>query len=76
VRTIDDVYRWPQTLSQGLLVEVEDPTLGTVSLTGPPVRFGDRAHAGGRERHLAPPRLGEHTEAVSAWLEERERTEP
>jgi formyl-CoA transferase len=72
VRTIDDVYAWPQTLSQGLVVDVPDPVLGTVRLPGPPVRFGDRAYAGGRERHSAPPRLGEHTSAVIAWLDERE----
>jgi crotonobetainyl-CoA:carnitine CoA-transferase CaiB-like acyl-CoA transferase len=72
VRTLDDVYSWDQTVSQGLVVDVDDPDLGSVQLPGPPVRFGDRPYAGGRERHLAPPRLGEHTQVVRAWLDERE----
>ena len=28
VRTLDEVYAWDQTASQGLLVDVEHPTLG------------------------------------------------
>ncbi|MGN6687905.1 MAG: CaiB/BaiF CoA transferase family protein [Actinomycetales bacterium] len=39
VRTLDEVYAWDQTRSQGLLVEVEHPVLGTVTLPGPPLRF-------------------------------------
>ena len=41
VRTMDEVYSWEQTRSQGLLVDVEHATLGTVSLPGPPLRFFD-----------------------------------
>jgi crotonobetainyl-CoA:carnitine CoA-transferase CaiB-like acyl-CoA transferase len=70
VRTLDDVYTWDQTLSQGLLIDVEHPTVGPVQLPGPPLRFDDNAYAGGRERHLPPPRLGEHNESVRAWLDE------
>jgi formyl-CoA transferase len=72
VRTLDAVYEWEQTLSQGLVIELSDPALGTVRLPGPPIRFGDRPHAGGRDVHQAPPLLGEHTAAVLAWLDERE----
>jgi crotonobetainyl-CoA:carnitine CoA-transferase CaiB-like acyl-CoA transferase len=68
VRTLDDVYSWDQTLSQGLLVDVDHPTLGPVQLPGPPLRFDDNAYAGGRREHLPPPRLGEHDESVRAWL--------
>src|SRR3954451_11541154 len=39
VRTLDEVYTWEQTLSQGLLVDVDHPTLGTVQLPGPPLRL-------------------------------------
>ncbi len=74
VRTLDDVYTWDQTLSQGLLVDVEHPTVGRVSLPGPPLRFDDNAYAGAREQHLPPPRLGEHNESVRAWLEEPDDT--
>jgi crotonobetainyl-CoA:carnitine CoA-transferase CaiB-like acyl-CoA transferase len=76
VRTLDDVYTWPQTLSQGLVVEVPDHVLGTVRLPGPPVRFGERPYAGGREQHEAPPLLGEHTASVLVWLDEREASLP
>jgi crotonobetainyl-CoA:carnitine CoA-transferase CaiB-like acyl-CoA transferase len=69
VRTLDDVYTWDQTLSQGLLVDVEHPTLGTVQLPGPPLRFDDNAFAGARETHLPPPTLGQHDESVRAWLD-------
>jgi formyl-CoA transferase len=68
VRTLDDVYGWEQTLSQGLLVDVDHPTVGPVQLPGPPLRFDDNAFAGTRERHLPPPLLGEHDESVRAWL--------
>ena len=70
VRTLDDVYGWDQTRSQGLLIEVDHPTVGTVELPGPPLRFDDNTFAGTRERHLPPPRLGEHDESVRAWLDE------
>src|SRR5680860_556962 len=55
VRTLEEVYTWDQTLSRCLLVDIEHPTLGTVSLPGPPLRFDDNAFAGAREQHLAPP---------------------
>ena len=69
VRTLDDVYTWDQTLSQGLLVDVDHPTAGHVQLPGPPLRFDDNAFAGTREQHLPPPRLGEHDASVRAWLD-------
>jgi crotonobetainyl-CoA:carnitine CoA-transferase CaiB-like acyl-CoA transferase len=72
VRTLDDTYAWEQTLSQGLLVEVDHPSVGPVSLPGPPLRFDDNTYAGAREQHLPPPRLGEHNESVRAWLDEVE----
>jgi crotonobetainyl-CoA:carnitine CoA-transferase CaiB-like acyl-CoA transferase len=72
VRTLDEVYTWDQTLSQGLLVDVDHPSVGTVSLPGPPLRFDDNAFAGAREQHLPPPRLGEHNDSVLAWLDEAE----
>jgi hypothetical protein len=41
VRTIDEVYAWEQTRSQGLLIDVEHETLGRLQLPGPPLRFFD-----------------------------------
>ncbi len=69
VRTLDDVYGWDQTLSQGLLIDVEHPTVGRVQLPGPPLRFDDNTFAGTREQHLPPPLLGEHDASVRAWLD-------
>jgi crotonobetainyl-CoA:carnitine CoA-transferase CaiB-like acyl-CoA transferase len=72
VRSIDEVYGWDQTLSQGLLVDVEHATLGRLSLPGPPLRF---FHAGPdgetettRRAHAAPPVLGADGASIRAWL--------
>ncbi len=72
VRTIDEVYDWDQTRSQGLVVEVDHPVLGTVELPGPPIRFDDNTFGGGRETHLPPPGLDEHGAAIRAWLDDRD----
>ena len=72
VRTLDRVYEWDQTRSQGLVISVDHPQLGDVELPGPPLRLDDNAYAGGREQHAPPPRLGEHNESVRRWLDERE----
>ncbi|MET9067551.1 CaiB/BaiF CoA transferase family protein [Streptosporangium sandarakinum] len=68
VRSIDEVYAWEQTRSQGLLIEVDHPVLGVIELPGPPLRFDGEPPA----RHTAPPVLGQHNDEVLAWLEERE----
>jgi crotonobetainyl-CoA:carnitine CoA-transferase CaiB-like acyl-CoA transferase len=73
VRTLDEVYGWDQTASQGLLLDVEHPTLGALRLPGPPLRFF--AADGGevtRGEHAAPPTLDQHGEAIRAWLDEPE----
>jgi crotonobetainyl-CoA:carnitine CoA-transferase CaiB-like acyl-CoA transferase len=71
VRNVQEVYEWEQTKSQGLLVDVEHATLGTVTLPGPPLRFFE---ADGTEvtetRHLAPPPLGGDEDLIRTWLEE------
>ena len=71
VRTIDRVYDWDQTRSQGLVVDVDHPVLGRIELPGPPIRFDDHPYAGGRSQHVAPPTLGQHDESIRAWLDER-----
>jgi formyl-CoA transferase len=71
VRTLDEVYTWEQTLSQGLVVDVDHPTLGTVQLPGPALRLETMAGApAGRRAHSAPPLLGQHDEEILGWLEE------
>jgi crotonobetainyl-CoA:carnitine CoA-transferase CaiB-like acyl-CoA transferase len=69
VRTIDEVYAWEQTRSQGLLVDVSHDTLGPLRLAGPPLRFFDRAgQEVTRTAHAAPPTLDQHGTAVRGWL--------
>ena len=70
VRALDEVYEWEQTLSQGLLVDVEHPTLGRVALPGPPLRFfaADGSEVTRRD-HTPPPTLGQDDAAVREWLE-------
>src|SRR5690242_20227057 len=70
VRTIDDVYAWDQTASQGLLIDVEHASLGPVELPGPPLRFfATDGTELTRTSHTAPPTLGEHDASVREWLE-------
>jgi crotonobetainyl-CoA:carnitine CoA-transferase CaiB-like acyl-CoA transferase len=70
VRSIDEVYAWDQTRSQGLLVDVDHATLGPITLPGPPLRF---FAPGGSERtrteHQPPPHLNQHAAAIRSWLE-------
>lgn len=71
VRSIDEVYSWDQTASQGLLIDVEHETLGKLTLPGPPLRFFD---SGGAEvtgiTHKAPPVLGSDGQSIRTWLKE------
>jgi crotonobetainyl-CoA:carnitine CoA-transferase CaiB-like acyl-CoA transferase len=71
VRTLDEVYAWDQTHSQGLLVEVDHASLGPITLPGPPLRFFDASGSETTPRdHAAPPLLDQHGDAVRTWLEE------
>ncbi|MEO7259683.1 MAG: CoA transferase [Jatrophihabitantaceae bacterium] len=65
VRSLDEVYEWEQTRSQGLIVDVEHLSLGALSLPGPPLRYD----TGGRTHHRPPPMLGEHNDQILAWLD-------
>jgi formyl-CoA transferase len=68
VKNLQQVYEWEQTRSQGLLIDVDHPVLGPIEIPGPPLRFFDGDGTEWRRQHLAPPLLGEHTEAVLQWL--------
>jgi crotonobetainyl-CoA:carnitine CoA-transferase CaiB-like acyl-CoA transferase len=66
IRTIRDVYEWDQTKSQGLLIDVDHATLGTISLPGPPLRFFDADGAElTRRLHSAPPVLGADNDLIA-----------
>jgi crotonobetainyl-CoA:carnitine CoA-transferase CaiB-like acyl-CoA transferase len=68
VKNLQQVYEWEQTRSQGLLIDVEHPVLGPVTLPGPPLRFFDGDGSEWHRAHTAPPLLGQHTAAVLDWL--------
>ena len=70
IRTMAEVYDWEQTRSQGLVVDVEHATLGTIQIPGPALRWFDESGEVTPTRHLAPPTLGQHTEGILAWLAE------
>jgi len=70
IRSIREVYEWEQTRSQGLLINVDHATLGTITLPGPPLRFfsADGAELT-RRKHRAPPVLGADNDLVAAVRE-------
>ena len=72
VRTVDEVYSWDQVNSQGLKVQVEHQTLGSLVLPGPPLRFfrpGPDGEAEVTKRdHRAPPTLNADGSRIRAWL--------
>ena len=73
VRTLDEVYGWEQTRSQGLAIDVTHPTLGPITLPGSPLRFfadgGDGVVETTRDEHDPPPLLDEHASAIREWLD-------
>ncbi len=77
VRTMDEVYAWDQTASQGLMVNVKHSVLGRVTLPGPPLRFftADGTEVT-RKDHTAPPTLDEHADSVREWLQDAPSADP
>jgi crotonobetainyl-CoA:carnitine CoA-transferase CaiB-like acyl-CoA transferase len=69
VRSLDQVYEWEQTKSQGLLMNVEHSSLGKITIPGPPLRIDGIGEIGHRPDPLAPPLLGEHTDSILSWLD-------
>ena len=72
VRSIDEVYAWDQTRSQGLLIDVQHASLGPIQLPGPPLRFfeisGDKEVETTLQQHQPPPLLGADNTNLDAWL--------
>lgn len=69
VKNLEQVYEWDQVRSQGLVIDVEHPVLGSIELPGPPVRLFDGETEWKRE-HTCPPQLGADNDSVRAWLEQ------
>jgi crotonobetainyl-CoA:carnitine CoA-transferase CaiB-like acyl-CoA transferase len=68
IRSIREVYEWEQTPSQGLVIEVDHATLGTIELPSPPLRFFDMSGTElTRRRHSAPPVLGADNDLLEAF---------
>lgn len=70
IRTMDEVYSWEQTRSQGLVVDVDHATLGSIEIPGSPLRWFDSTGEITPTAHTAPPTLGQHTDSVLEWLED------
>jgi crotonobetainyl-CoA:carnitine CoA-transferase CaiB-like acyl-CoA transferase len=62
VRSLDVALDDPQTAINGMLVEIDHPILGGITLVGSPVHLSDAPMT---IRHV-PPRLGEHTDEIIA----------
>jgi CoA:oxalate CoA-transferase len=62
---VDKVVHDPQVKAREMVVEVEDPDAGTISMAGVPIKLsGTPGEVQGRA-----PRLGEHTDGVlREWL--------
>lgn len=68
VRSIDEVYEWPQTASQGLVIDVDHAALGPLRLPGPPLRFfSSDGTETTRPHHRPPPVLDGDGADVRAW---------
>lgn len=79
VRNLREVYEWDQVASQHLLIDVQHPTLGAVTLPGSPLRFfdvreGELAEST-RRAHTPPPLLDEHRDVILSWLGDDRDTE-
>ncbi|HHU08474.1 MAG TPA: CoA transferase [Intrasporangiaceae bacterium] len=77
VRDLREVYEWDQTRAQGLVVDVDHPTLGTIELPGPPLRFFDPDGTETTMRsHVSPPLLDEHAATIRDWIDTTGPSDP
>ena len=67
VRTLDRVYDWDQTLSQGLLIEVDHPLAGPLRLPGPAVRFDGSTRCTTRPADARPARRQPSARGSTGW---------
>jgi crotonobetainyl-CoA:carnitine CoA-transferase CaiB-like acyl-CoA transferase len=64
IYTMPQVFADPQVQAREMVVELPHPTAGTVRVTGNPVKLSETPGA----VRTAPPLLGQHTDAVLAFL--------
>ncbi|MFL6055213.1 MAG: CaiB/BaiF CoA transferase family protein [Actinoallomurus sp.] len=64
INTVPEALAHPQVLAREMVVEVEHPQVGPLSMLGSPVKLSAQPPA----VRSAPPRLGEHTDEVLAEL--------
>jgi crotonobetainyl-CoA:carnitine CoA-transferase CaiB-like acyl-CoA transferase len=64
VNDMQSLFADPQVRHREMVAELPHPTIGTLRMTGLPVKFG----ATPGQIHRAPPQLGEHTDEVLADL--------
>lgn len=57
---IEELFDHPQTLANGLQVELEHPLLGTMKMVGPPFQMSETP----LKAEVPSPMLGEHTDVV------------
>ncbi|MBK9928141.1 MAG: CoA transferase [Anaerolineales bacterium] len=60
INNLEQAFSTPQVETREMLVHMEHPTIGDLSLVGSPLKFSDTPV----EYKSPPPRLGEHTEDV------------
>ena len=75
VRSLDEVYAWEQTRSQRLLLDVEHPSLGKITLPGSTLRTFTVDDTGAetettRIGDSPPPLLDADADAIRSWLDE------
>ncbi len=64
INTIAEVMKHPQVLARDMLVEIDHPVAGTITVPGIPVKLSETPGA----LRSAAPTLGEHTEALLSEL--------
>jgi crotonobetainyl-CoA:carnitine CoA-transferase CaiB-like acyl-CoA transferase len=62
VRSVGAALSSPEAIARGMVEEVDHPTAGRISLVASPLKFGETPVAS----PVAPPLLGQHTDAVLA----------
>ena len=61
VRTVTQSLSHPQTIENGMVLDLEHPTAGIIKSLGLPISFDGKR---GKETNLPPPLLGEHNEEI------------